>query len=729
MILRFFRFLTVAAFLSLTVFANAKSDFVRVEDGRFMIGDKPYNYVGTNFWYGAILGSEGRGGNRERLAKELDLLQANGIDNIRVLVGGDGEENIPSHVMPVLQTAPGVYNDTILDGLDYLMAELERRDMKAILFLNNAWEWSGGYGTYLEWATGKKTPNPAIDGYDKYMAYAANFVKNKKAKQLAANHVRNMVTRTNRYTGKPYSESPALMSWQIANEPRAFASDPKTKEAFADWISEQAALIKSLDPAHLVSTGSEGSHGCEQDIDLWEKIHSDPNIDYAIMHLWPYNWGWVNEQNLVSNVEEACNKADDYIMAHNERAALNGKPLVIEEFGYPRDGFIFTPGSPTEGRDKFYRHIFSLVEANDNINGCNFWSWGGYAEPAHEFWQAWDDYTGDPAQEAQGLNSVFAKDTSTLAVIKNANTRLRYPHPENTVSQPDTLPGFDAFWRNAIAELDAIPMNATMREIPEKSGEKRKIYFCQYLSLDNDTVSGYLALPVKPGKYPAIIYYNGYNGEPWDMDPDGMPEWIEFQHWVRGQGPNKPYNRYDDYIQYNLDNPEKYYYRGAYMDALRTIDFIESLPQTDRDNIFAEGGSQGGAFTFVAAALDPKKRLRAIAPYIPFMSDFPNYFRIAPWPGDVVKQKAAELGLDDETLYRNLSYFDIKNLTPRITVPVLMGVGGVDPTCPPAINFAAYNNLCPCLEKQYVIYPECGHTVDYDDWNPRRLAFFLSHKR
>lgn len=816
----------ICSLLSFPVYAGIESDFVRVDNGKFMIGETPYRYVGTNFWYAAILGSQGRGGDRRRLAEELDLLKDNGIDNIRVLVGGDGEENIPSHVMPVLQTAPGVYNDTILDGLDYLMKELEARGMKAILFLNNAWEWSGGYGTYLEWATGEKTPNPAIDGYDKYMAHVAGFVKNEKAKELAANHVKNIVTRTNRYTGRPYSESPALMSWQIANEPRAFASDPETKEAFAQWIASQAALIKSLDPNHLVSTGSEGSHGCEADINLWHRIHQDPNIDYDIIHLWPYNWGWVNEQNLVDNVDEACANANRYIMAHSELAAADGKPLVVEEFGYPRDGFIFTPGSPTLGRDKFYDYVFALVENNDNIAGCNFWSWGGYAAPAHEFWQPWDDYTGDPAQEAQGLNSVFAKDASTLALIKEANRRLganasgsdlkveanpvhdwwwhlaETPEltfkvwdltgkggkkdlnvtirgdrtdspivfeqtltldfngaepieaavtpmiatpgfyrvsasdgekelaafnigiePEKVVSASDAQKDLRKFWDKALAELSKVPMNATMTEIPEKSGEKRKIYFCQYLSLDNDTVSGYLAMPVAPGKYPAIIYYNGYNGEPWEIDPDGMPEWIEFQHWVRGQGPNKPYNRYDDYVQYCLDDPGKYYYRGAFMDAIRTIDFIESLPQTDKDNIFAEGGSQGGAFTFVAAALDPRQRLRAIAPYIPFLSDYPDYFNIVSWPAGPVKGKAAEIGLDDATLYRNLSYFDIKNLTPWIKVPVLMGVGLQDPVCPPHTNFSGYNNL-KGVQKQFVIYPLCGHTVDYTDWNPRRLEFF-----
>ena len=326
-----------------------------------------------------------------------------------------------------------------------------------------------------------------------------------------------------------------------------------------------------------------------------------------------------------------------------------------------------------------------------------------------------------PTLPGPGFYKVTVYDDDTEALSFNIGVS-----PKEVVSKPDFNRDIRSFWDEAIVDLSRVPMEVTIEEIPEKSGEKRKIYFCQYLSLDNDTVSGYLALPIEEGKYPAIIYYNGYNGQPWDIDPDGMPDWIEFQHWVRGQGPNKPYNRYDEYALYNIDDPKKYYYRGAYMDAIRTIDFIESLPQTDKDRIYAEGGSQGGAFTFAAAALDPEKRLKAIAPYIPFMSDFPDYFEIVHWPGDMVKEKARELGMTQEQLYSNLSYFDIKNLAPWITAPVLMGVGLQDPTCPPHTNFAAYNNLKS--PKKYVIYPQCGHTVNYKDWNPRRKEFFEKNK-
>ena len=55
-----------------------------------------------------------------------------------------------------------------------------------------------------------------------------------------------------------------------------------------------------------------------------------------------------------------------------------------------------------------------------------FWGWGGFANPSeeYEYWKPGDDYTGDPAQEQQGLNSVFASDSTTITLIKQANRVL-----------------------------------------------------------------------------------------------------------------------------------------------------------------------------------------------------------------------------------------------------------------------------------------------------------------
>ena len=397
-------------------------EFVTVRDGEFYIGDSLYRYVGTNFWYGAILASEGRGGDRQRLAQELDSLQKMGVGNLRILVGGDGAEGLASHISPTLQKSPGVYNDTLLAGLDYLLADLEKRDMKAVLYLNNAWEWSGGFSTYLDWAGEGPAVNPATDGYPAYMEYASRFTANPKAKELAANHVRNIVGRVSSVTGKPYSESSAIMAWQIANEPRAFSDS--TKGSFAEWIAATARLIKENDPNHLVSTGSEGMWGCEGDMDLWTAIHSNPDIDYATIHIWPYNWNWVTAETVTDSVGVACRNTTDYINSHYDalRARLKGegkenKPIVLEEFGYPRDGMASAKGTPVTARDIYYKHVFDEIRNGGKLAGANFWGWGGLADPAHETWQPGDEYTGDPAQEAQGLNSVFADDRSTIAII------------------------------------------------------------------------------------------------------------------------------------------------------------------------------------------------------------------------------------------------------------------------------------------------------------------------
>ncbi len=407
----------------------AGTSFITVNsDGQFMRNGKPYYYVGANFWYGAILGSEGEGGNRERLHKELDFLKSIGVDNLRVLVGADGENGVKTRVEPSLQMAPGVYNDTILDGLDYFMNELRRRDMTAVLYLNNSWEWSGGYSMYLQWSGHGKAVIPAVDGWPAYNNYVKQFHQSDSAKALFANYVKDIVTRTNRYNKIKYVDDPTLMSWQIGNEPRAFSDE--NKDAFAHWMADVAAQIKSLDSNHLVSSGSEGAWGCEGDIALYERIHSDPNIDYLNIHIWPYNWSWVKADSLRELLPQAKLNTKEYIDEHLAIAGKYKKPLVLEEFGFPRDGFLFSKEIPTTVRDEYYSYVFDLIrqerENGGLFAGCNFWAWGGFAEqtPGHVYWEKGDDYTGDPAQEEQGLNSVFATD-STVEIIKSENEKLK----------------------------------------------------------------------------------------------------------------------------------------------------------------------------------------------------------------------------------------------------------------------------------------------------------------
>ena len=401
--------------------------FVTTDGTKFIKDGKPYHYIGTNLWYASVLASTGEGGNRERFCKELDNLKAIGVNNLRILSGPDAGSDLANPAKPYLQTAPGVLNDTILQGLDFVLAELEKRDMTAVIYLNNAWDWSGGMGFYLKECGYGDSPNTLEDGgYDRYVEYCANFAREPKALEMYYNYIKLIVSRKNSITGRLYKDEPAIMAWQLCNEPRAFSKE--NKELFAKWISEAAALIKSLDNNHLVSTGSEGYIGCEVDPELCERIHADKNIDYLTIHIWPVNWGWAPRSNPDSGIENACKRSGEYIDDHIAMAGKINKPLVIEEFGYSRQGNVSGTGIPTDSRDIFYAFIFEQVkksvETGGPIAGCNFWGWGGSGRPRDLVWQAGDDYLCDPPHEPQGWYSVFDNDTTTIETIKKYSKEI-----------------------------------------------------------------------------------------------------------------------------------------------------------------------------------------------------------------------------------------------------------------------------------------------------------------
>lgn len=423
-------------FFSLCCSMQGQDNFIRTEGTHFFRGNEktPYYFIGTNFWYGPILGSTGVGGNRARLLTELDSLQALGVNNLRILVGADaGSKNVTS-LSPYLQPEIGTYNDTLLVGLDYLLVEMKKRNMVAVIYLTNAWDWSGGFGFYLR-ATGYgDSPDAHGDGYKDYLQYATHFNKDERAQTLFLNHVKFIVSRTNSLTGKPYRDDPTIMSWQLCNEPRIFGFqigdiiDNGDEEGFLTWQRKATALIKSIDKNHLVSTGSEGLIGCDFNEALYEREHSDPNVDYLTVHIWPVNWSWATKDNLSEALPLVYAKGQEYIEKHRYYANKFGKPMVIEEFGYPRDKSSYQLGTPTQSRDAFYRFIFTQVaesrERNDVLAGCNFWGWGGCGCPQGEQWNTGDDYICDPPHEPQGWYSVFRSDSTTIRLIKTYSNAL-----------------------------------------------------------------------------------------------------------------------------------------------------------------------------------------------------------------------------------------------------------------------------------------------------------------
>lgn len=70
---------------------------------------------------------------------------------------GASENSFINHTLkPSIQIEPGVYDEKLLRGLDFLLSEMQKRNMHAVIILNNYWEWSGGMVVYNEWAGGKK---------------------------------------------------------------------------------------------------------------------------------------------------------------------------------------------------------------------------------------------------------------------------------------------------------------------------------------------------------------------------------------------------------------------------------------------------------------------------------------------------------------------------------------------------------------------------------------------
>ena len=427
---------SVALALAPAAVANAApAGFITREGLALRLDGKPYRFVGANAWYFAWLGADAEFGDRARLARELDALAADGVTNLRI--GASAELSpLKNSVRPAFRDPSPEYNETLLVGLDQAMAEIGRRGMKAVLYLTNFWEWSGGMMTYLSWVNGGRyiNMNDPAHPWPAFADFNADFYRSEAAVALYHDYVRTVVGRTNTVTGIRYADDPALMAWQLANEPRAAGGEAEALAnlpAFYAWINDTARLIKSLDPNHLVSTGGEGLKGSVEHAEVVIESCRSPDIDYLTAHIWPGNWGWLDRKDMAGTHAHARTLSTDYVARHIDFARQLDKPLVIEEFGYPRDGDLYDPTVPTTMRDGFYADIHAAVLADARtggpLAGTNFWAWNGEGRARHSdhrFRKGDDAWLGDPPHEPQGWYGVFDTDRSTRALLRAHATNL-----------------------------------------------------------------------------------------------------------------------------------------------------------------------------------------------------------------------------------------------------------------------------------------------------------------
>ena len=212
-----------------------------------------------------------------------------------------------------MQVAPLVYDETALRALDLVLARAQAHGVRLVLPLGNFWDAYGGARQYVAWAG---LPDP-VEGDPRF------FTDRRVVEHYRA-HVTLLLSRISTVDGLRWGEHPAVLAWELLNEPRAGPALPD-RRALAAWVRELAALVKSLAPGHLVGTGEEGL-----DVSLMVENASSPDVDYASAHLYPEGpgvAGWL-----------AATMGAQFLEARLAAARAVGKPLVLGEFGLRNDG-------------------------------------------------------------------------------------------------------------------------------------------------------------------------------------------------------------------------------------------------------------------------------------------------------------------------------------------------------------------------------------------------------
>jgi cephalosporin-C deacetylase len=293
-------------------------------------------------------------------------------------------------------------------------------------------------------------------------------------------------------------------------------------------------------------------------------------------------------------------------------------------------------------------------------------------------------------------------------------------NPEKVTSQLHKPKDFDAFWKQSKVQLAQVPANYRVLERKDLSTQYKKVYSVEMHSFGDLVIRGWLVVPTDGSKFPVHYSVPGYvvSLQP-NMDND---DFIAFDLNVRGNGNSKDVINIgtDNYSVVNIENKEKYIYRGVYMDCLRGLDFLyaHSNLGIDTSKIFVEGGSQGGSLALITAALD--KRVKLLTMQVPLYADIHDNFAISAsyeqqvFPFKVFrKYQSQHAGFSWEKFYSTFDYYDPQNFAPMVKCPVLMGIGLLDQFCPPRCSMALYNHISS-TNKEFVCVPNSTHEVNFN---------------
>jgi len=273
---------------------------------------------------------------------------------------------------------------------------------------------------------------------------------------------------------------------------------------------------------------------------------------------------------------------------------------------------------------------------------------------------------------------------------------------------------FSKFWESAKAELAKVPINPRMTLMPERCTDKVNVYNVNLQNIGNSKIYGILSIPIKEGKYPAVLEVPGAGVRAYSPDVNLAERGvITFVIGIHGIPVTMDPGVYFDlgggalreYWTFNMDNRDRYYYKRVYLGCVRSNDFLTSLPQFDGVNLAVTGGSQGGALTIITTSLDD--RVKFLAAAYPALSDVTGYLsgRAGGWPHFFDKNNNQFHNTKEKK--ETIQYYDVVNFARRVRVPGYYTWGFNDITCPPTSMYSAYNVIT--APKELYLYQETGH--------------------
>jgi len=265
---------------------------------------------------------------------------------------------------------------------------------------------------------------------------------------------------------------------------------------------------------------------------------------------------------------------------------------------------------------------------------------------------------------------------------------------------------FDEFWESTLSESNDQALD-TVFEPVDYGLALIDVFDVSFSGYGGQKVKGWLLLPrERTEKLPCVVEYIGYGGG------RGFPtDWLVwatagYAHFVmdtRGQGSTWLHGDTADmempdanphhpgFMTKGILNPETYYYRRVFTDAVRAIQAASSHESIDADQIALRGVSQGGGICIAAAGLAPS--VKAIMTNVPFLCHYRRATEITDKLPYLEIANYLRVHRDKiDTVFDTLSYFDGVNFATRASAKALFSVGLMDEICPPSTVYAAYNH-------------------------------------